>query len=395
MIIGAGPGVLDVRRLIGTGRRHLTRRCCVRPAQTLVGARFAAGTIEMLALAGSDAHRYDGGRASVPVPPMLVSCVAYEQGRKIADIPVADVSEYVHRPDCFVWVALFEPTQAELDEIADEFGLHELAVEDARKGHQRPKIEEYGDSLFAVLHPVELVKLEDGTDDLRIGEVSVFVGKNYVLTVRHRTQLGFAAVRARTEREPELLRHGAGFVLYALIDNVVDRYFPVLDQLETRLEASEEQLFASASSRGKIEELYVIKRQLMTLKHVVTPLMEAVGKLYGGRVPQLCQGTQEYFRDVYDHLARINGTIESIRETLTTAIQVNLALIGISDNEVTKRLAAWGALITVPTLIAGIYGMNFKHMPELDWTIGYPAAIFSMFAIDALLFLRFKRVKWI
>src|SRR6478672_9410428 len=206
---------------------------------------------------------------------MLVSCVAYEQGRKIADIPVADVSEYVRRPDCFVWVALFEPTQAELDEIADEFGLHELAVEDARKGHQRPKIEEYGDSLFAVLHPVELVKLEDGTDDLRIGEVSVFVGTNYVLTVRHRTQLGFAAVRARTEREPELLRHG----------------------------------------------------------------------------------TQEYFRDVYDHLARINGTIESIRETLTTAIQVNLALIGISDNEVTKRLAAWGALITVPTLIAGIYGM--------------------------------------
>jgi len=326
---------------------------------------------------------------------MLVSCVAYEQGRKIADIPVADVSEYVRRPDCFVWVALFEPTQAELDEIAGEFGLHELAVEDARKGHQRPKIEEYGDSLFAVLHPVEMIKLEDGTDDLRIGEVSVFVGKNYVLTVRHRTQLGFAAVRARTEREPELLRHGAGFVLYALIDNVVDRYFPVLDQLETRLEASEEQLFASASSRGKIEELYVIKRQLMTLKHVVAPLMEAVGKLYGGRVPQLCQGTQEYFRDVYDHLARINGTIESIRETLTTAIQVNLALIGISDNEVTKRLAAWGALITVPTLIAGIYGMNFKHMPELDWTIGYPLAIFSMFAIDALLFLRFRRVKWI
>ena len=306
---------------------------------------------------------------------MLVSCVAYEQGRKIADIPVADVSEYVNRPDCFVWVALFEPTQAELDEIAEEFGLHELAVEDARKGHQRPKIEEYGDSLFAVLHPVEIVKLEDGTDDLRIGEVSIFVGGNYVLTVRHRTQLGF--------------------VLYALIDNVVDRYFPVLDQLETRLESSEEQLFASASSRGKIEELYVIKRQLMALKHVVTPLMEAVGKLYGGRVPQLCQGTQEYFRDVYDHLARINGTIESIRETLTTAIQVNLALIGIADNEVTKRLAAWGALITVPTLIAGIYGMNFKHMPELDWQIGYPLAIFSMFAIDALLFLRFRRVKWI
>ena len=305
---------------------------------------------------------------------MLVSCVAYEEGRKLADIPTADISEYLHRPNCFVWVALVEPTQEELDEMAQEFDLHELAVEDARKGHQRPKIEEYGDSLFAVLHPAEIVKLDDGTDDIRIGEVDVFVGYNYVLTVRHRTQIGFAAVRQRTEREPELLRHGSGFVLYALIDNVVDRYFPVLDQLETRLEASEEQLFSSASSRDKLEELYGIKRQLMTLKHVVAPLMEAVGKLYGGRVPHLCQGTQDYFRDVYDHLARINGSIESIREILTTAIQVNLALIGIADNEVTKRLAAWGALITVPTLIAGIYGMNFEHMPEIQWEHGYPVA---------------------
>jgi len=326
---------------------------------------------------------------------MLVSCVAYEDGRKIADIPVADVSEYVHRPNCFVWVAMFEPTQGELDEIAREFDLHELAVEDARKGHQRPKIEEYGDSLFAVLHPAEIVRGEDGSDEMRIGEVDIFVGVNYVLTVRHRTQLGFAGVRARTEREPELLRHGSGFVLYALIDNVVDRYFPVLDQLETRLEASEEQLFTSASTRDKLEELYGIKRQLMTLKHVVSPLMEAVGKLYGGRVPHLCQGTQEYFRDVYDHLARINGTVESIRETLTTAIQVNLALIGIADNEVTKRLAAWGALITVPTLIAGIYGMNFKHMPELDAALGYPLVVFGMVAVDAVLFLRFRRAKWI
>jgi len=326
---------------------------------------------------------------------MLVSCVAYQQGRKLADIPVADISEYLHRPGCFVWVALFEPTEAELDEMAQEFGLHELAVEDARKGHQRPKIEEYGDSLFAVLHPAELIKLDDGSEDIRIGEVDIFVGANYILTVRHRTQIGFSAVRARTEREPELLSRGSGFVLYALIDNVVDRYFPVLDQLETRLEASEEQLFSSASSRDKLEELYGIKRQLMTLKHVVAPLMEAVGKLYGGRVPHLCQGTQEYFRDVYDHLARINGTIESIREILTTAIQVNLALIGIADNEVTKRLAAWGALITVPTLIAGIYGMNFKHMPELDWSIGYPLVVFTMIAIDVVLFLRFRHAKWI
>ncbi|HEU4611684.1 MAG TPA: magnesium/cobalt transporter CorA [Kofleriaceae bacterium] len=326
---------------------------------------------------------------------MLISCVAYEHGHKIADIPVADISEYVHRPNCFVWVALFEPTLEELDEMGAEFGLHELAVEDARKGHQRPKIEEYGDSLFAVLHPAEMVKGEDGREELNIGEVDIFVGPNYILTVRHRTQIGFSGVRARTEREPEFLRHGAGFVFYALLDNVVDRYFPVLDELETRLETAEEQLFAGASTRSKIEELYALKRELMALKHAVAPLMEAVGKLFGGRVPSMCQGTQDYFRDVYDHLARINGTIESIREMLTTAIQVDLALIGISDNEVTKRLAAYGALITVPTLIAGIYGMNFRHMPELDWSVGYPLAIFCMAAIDAILFVRFRRAKWI
>jgi len=326
---------------------------------------------------------------------MLISCVAYQNGRKLADLPVEDVSEYVGRPDCFVWVALFQPTREELDQMAEEFGLHELAVEDARKGHQRPKIEEYGDSLFAVLHPVEMEKAEDGTESLMLGEVDIFVGPNYILSVRHRTKLGFAAVRTRTEREPDLLRHGAGFVFYALIDNVVDRYFPVLDDLETRLEAAEEHMFAAPASRKQIEQLYALKGMLMTLKHAVSPLMESVGKLYGGRVPQLCQGTQDYFRDVYDHLARINAAIESSREMLTTAIQVNLALIGISDNEVTKRLAAYGALITVPTLVAGIYGMNFHHMPELDWSLGYPLAIAVMLVIDGLLFLRFRKVKWI
>jgi magnesium transporter len=327
--------------------------------------------------------------------PMLVSCVAYEHGHKIADIPPAEISEYVCRPNCFVWVALVEPTREELDEMAKEFGLHELAVEDARKGHQRPKIEEYGDSLFAVLHPAEMIEGPDGREELNIGEVDIFVGRNYVLTVRHRTQVGFSGVRARTEREPEHLSNGAGFVFYALLDNVVDRYFPVLDRLETRLEAAEDQLFIGAATRSKIEELYGLKRELMALKHVVAPLMEAVGKLFGGRVPQLCGGSQEYFRDVYDHLARINGTIDSTREMLTTAIQVNLALIGMSDNEVTKRLAAYGALITVPTLIAGIYGMNFKNMPELSWSIGYPLAIVLMVVIDAFLFVRFRRAHWI
>jgi magnesium transporter len=326
---------------------------------------------------------------------MLISCVVYENGRKLADIPVEDISDYVKRPDDFVWVALFEPSREELDKMAEEFDLHPLAVEDARSGHQRPKIEEYGDSLFAVLQPVEKIKGDDGDDDLLVGEVDIFVGPNYVLSVRHRTHLGFTSVRARAEREPELLRNGSAFVLYALMDNVVDRYFPVLDDLETQLETAEEQMFSTASTRDRLELLYDLKRKLMTLKHAVAPLMEAVGKLYGGRVPQLCKGTQEYFRDVYDHLSRINGAIESSREMLTTATQVNLALISLSENEVTKRLAAWGALITVPTLIAGIYGMNFENMPELKTAYGYPLAIAFMVGVDALLFWRFRVAKWL
>src|SRR5205814_7431005 len=232
---------------------------------------------------------------------MLINCAAYQDGEKLGDIAPEDISKYVSRPECFVWVAMKDPGPGELAAMQHEFDLHPLAVEDARSGHQRPKIEEYGDSLFAVLQPIEKIKTDDGNDDLLVGEVDVFVGENYILSVRHRTHLGFAAVRARAEREPELLRHGSAFVLYALMDNVVDRYFPVLDGLETQLETAEEQMFSTAptSTRDRLETLYVLKRKLMTLKHAIAPLMEAVGKLYGGRVPHLCKGTQEYFRDVY------------------------------------------------------------------------------------------------
>jgi magnesium transporter len=179
------------------------------------------------------------------------------------------------------------------------------------------------------------------------------------------------------------------------MDAVVDRYFPIMDDLESSLEAAESNLFDGESIRDKIEGLYALKRRLMILKHAVAPLMEVVGKLFGGRVPQLCVGTQEYFRDVYDHLSRINSAIESIREMLATAITVNIAMISLSESEVTKRLAAWGALITVPTLIAGIYGMNFERMPELKWALGYPMALCIMLIVDGYLFWRFRRAEWI
>jgi magnesium transporter len=202
-------------------------------------------------------------------------------------------------------------------------------------------------------------------------------------------------VRARCEREPENLKYGSGFVFYALIDAVVDRYFPVLDAIEDEFEQFEEQIFTGNSLRANIEGLYYVRQKLTTLQHAVVPLLEAVGKLYGGRVPQVCAGLQEYYRDVYDHLVRISQTINSQRDTVTTAIQVNVAMITFSETEVTKRLAAWGALIAVPTFIASLYGMNFKHMPELDWELGYPVAVGAMALINIVLFRRFRKAGWL
>ncbi len=325
---------------------------------------------------------------------MLINCVAYQKGRKLADIPIEDISEYVSRPDCFVWVALFEPDESELELMAEEFGLHELAVEDAHKGHQRPKIEEYGDSLFAVLQTID-TDPNDADGDFIIGEINVFVGRNFILSVRRRSPHGLQEVRKRAEVEPENLSHGAGFVFYAIMDTVVDRYFPVLERLETELEKLEGEIFRTTPTRANIEGFYDLKYRLMVLKHAVSPLMEAVGKLFGGRVPPVCLGSQEYFRDVYDHLVRINTSIESQREMLQTGISVSLTLISLADNEVTKRLAAYGALITVPTLIAGIYGMNFQHMPELSWSFGYPLVVSAMIAIDVVLFFKFRKAGWL
>ena len=321
---------------------------------------------------------------------MLVNCVAYQEGRKLADIQPREIHEYVRRPECFIWVALYEPTPEELETMQREFGLHELAVEDARHGHQRPKIEEYGDSLFVVLHTVELAG-----DELKVGEVDICVGPNYVLSVRSGTEQGFAEVRARSEREPDLLRQGSAYVLYAIMDTVVDRYFPVLDALEDELEEVEKRIFSGKNNRAIIESLYVLKQKLMTLKHATGPLLEASSKLYGGRVPQLCAGLQEYFRDVYDHLIRVNQSIDTLREMVITALSVNLSLLTMQGSEVTKRLAGYAALVAVPTMIAGIYGMNFEYMPELTWSLGYPLTMAVTVAIDGYLFYRFRKAKWL
>jgi magnesium transporter len=273
--------------------------------------------------------------------------------------------------------------------LRDEFALHELAVEDAQHGHQRPKIEEYGQSLFVVLHTVEIVD-----DELKSGEVAIFVGRTYVISVRRGTQRGLAEVRRRCEEEPDLLRHGPAYVLYALMDAIVDRYFPVLDTLSADIERVEDRIFSGETSRVSVEALYGLKRKLTTLEHACGPLLEVTGKLYGGRVPPTCLNLQEYFRDVHDHLARLQQSIDNLRDMVSTAMSVNLSLITLQENEVVKRLAAYASLVAVPTLIAGIYGMNFDYMPELRMTWGYPLVLGAMVIVDVYLIYRFKKARW-
>ncbi|MEP6738848.1 MAG: magnesium and cobalt transport protein CorA [Caldimonas sp.] len=322
---------------------------------------------------------------------MLINCVAYEDGNKLAECPIDDISEYLARPGCFVWVALKDATPEELLKMQEEFGLHDLAVEDARYGHQRPKIEEYGNTLFAVLHTVEL----SPTDEMIVGEVDIFVGPNFVLSARNRTQQGFLGVRARAEREPHLLRHGSAFVFYALMDAVVDRYFPIIDALETELETIEAQIFETGLGRTNIQLLYLLKQKIGIVKHAVAPLLEAVAKLVSGRVPQVCSANREYFRDVFDHLTRMNSSLDALRETIGTAIQVNLSMVTIEESEITKRLAAWAGIFAVATAFAGIWGMNFQGMPELKLEWGYPAALAIIASACTFVWWRFKRARWL
>lgn len=321
---------------------------------------------------------------------MLINCVAYQDGQKLADIDIANISDWLAKLDCFIWVAMRDASMQELEAMQEEFDLHPLAIEDAARGHQRPKIEEYGETVFIVM---QLLEMHEG--EVQVGEVAVFVGRNFVLSVRRSSQQNFLGVRERCEREPELLKQGAGFVSYALMDAVVDRYFPLVDALEVELEEIEAEIFERGAARSNIERLYALKHRTATLRHAVVPLLEVVGKLHGGRVPAVCMASQEYFRDVHDHLARINGAIDTIRDTIATAIQVNLSLVTIEESEVTKRLAAWAAIFAVSTALAGIWGMNFEVMPELKWKYGYPMALFVIGSMVGFLYWRFRRRGWL
>jgi magnesium transporter len=324
--------------------------------------------------------------------PGVVNCASYAGGQRVADLAICDIHEVLKQKDRFVWIGLYEPREEILREVQTEFGLHDLAIEDALMAHQRPKLELYDGSLFVVLRTARLLP---GGKGLEFGETHVFVGERYVVSVRHGSLKSHIGLRARCESTPHLLSKGPGFVLYALMDFIVDQYLPIVEALEEQLEELEEEIFGETFSRATTGRIYRLKRDLLSLKRAVSPLVDVCNRLVRFDLRVIPEDTRPYFRDVYDHVVRINEMIDNLRELLTTALEANLSLISVSQNEHTKRLAAWAAIIAVPTMIAGVYGMNFDAMPELHWQLGYPLVMGIMIAACAGLFVGFRRSGWL
>jgi len=322
----------------------------------------------------------------------VVNSIAYAGGLRLGEVPIPDISEVLEQPGRFVWIGLHEPDAEVLTEVQGEFALHDLAIEDATRAHQRPKLERYGDSLFAVLRTAHL---DRATGAIEFGETHLFVGSNYVVSVRHGASLPYVEVRSRCEASPDLLAKGPGFVLYALMDFIVDQYFPLVDAFEDRLEGLEDDIFKQTLTRETTERIYQLKRNLLEVKRAVAPLIDMCNRLVRTDSALIPDDARVYFRDVYDHAIRINEMIDTLRELLTTALEANLSLISVSQNDAMKRLAGWAAIIGVPTMIAGIYGMNFKFMPELEWALGYPVTMAVMLAACGFLYYRFKRSGWL
>jgi magnesium transporter len=325
-------------------------------------------------------------------PGGVINCAAYAGGRRVADLALDQLRDAVSGEDVFVWLGLYEPDTTTLQQVQRQFGLHELAIEDAFHAHQRPKLELYDDTLFAVLRTAQLV---GEPRHIEFGETHVFVGRRFVVSVRHGSLRSHVDLRARCESTPHLLAKGPGFVLYALMDFVVDQYFPIVEALEEHLEELEEEIFGDRFSRETTGGIYQLKRDLLAIKRAVSPLIDVCNRLVRFDSVLIPEDTRPYFRDVYDHVVRINDMVDNTRELLTTALEANLSMISVSQNEDTKRLAAWAAIIAVPTMVAGIYGMNFRHMPELSWAAGYPVSLGVMALACLGLYRGFKRSGWL
>jgi magnesium transporter len=321
----------------------------------------------------------------------VVNCATYSQGCRTANVELDEVHEVLKESNQFVWIGLHEPSEEILNKVQKEFGLHELAVEDARNAHQRPKVELYGDSVFIALRTAQMNK-EHHTE---FGETHFFVGPNFIVTIRHGASLSYATVRSRCESTPQLLTKGQGFVLYAVMDFIVDQYFPVIQELEQELEIVEDKVFKEKPSRETTEHIYQLKRELLEVKRATSPLVDICNRLMRFEIKCISEETRPYFRDVYDHAIRINEVVDNTRELLNTALEANFSLISISQSDVSKKFAGWAAIIAIPTMVAGFYGMNFKFMPELNWHYGYPFVVGCTILACVLLYYFFRRSGWL
>lgn len=321
---------------------------------------------------------------------MVMKCVAYRGGVSLGDVTLDDISEVLKENDTFVWLGLREVDRDLLLKIQEEFGLHELAIEDACLAHQRPKIEEYGDSVFIVLHTAHWEN-----DQTVFGETHLFMGARFLVTVRHGSSASHSKVRGRCEAMPHQLAKGPGFALYAIMDFIVDNYVPVIEGLQQRFDALESAIFQYRPSRQTMEGLYELKRELLLLEGAITPVIDICNELMRFHNEVIPKDVRVYFRDIADHIKRTDHLIRGMREMLIAAMQVHLTFETVRQNEVVKRLAGWGAILAIPTMVFSWYGMNFKYMPELDWPYSYPVVVIGVLTGSLLLYRRLKRVGWL
>lgn len=322
---------------------------------------------------------------------MVVNCVAYRNtGKRVSDISIEQISDVLQDAETFIWLGLHEPDETLLWKVQQEFGLHELSVEDALHAHQRPKIEVYDDVLFIAMHTAQFVG-----GKVEFGETHVFLGKRFLVTVRHGASLSYAPARARCEQTPRLLALGPSFGLYAVMDSVVDNFFPIVESFQESLRELEEEIFQDEFDRETTKSLYRLKRELVKLRLAVAPLQDIVNQLVRFHPELVEDDVRAYFRDVFDHAVRMSETINTLGEMLTAALQLNLSLVSLGQNTVVKRLAGWAGLLTVPTLIASIYGMNFEFMPELHWRYGYFGMLGLTAVICGLLYWRLKKAGYL
>ncbi|WP_411834268.1 magnesium and cobalt transport protein CorA [Pseudoxanthomonas mexicana] len=325
------------------------------------------------------------------LPPSIVNCAVYDRDGRRRNIGLDEISDVLADPDGgFVWVGMYEPDEATMEKLQAEFCLHDLAVEDARKAHQRPKLEAYGNSLFLAAHTAQVVD-----ERIRYGETQAFLGARYLITVRHGASLSYAPARQRVEREPELLHLGPAYGLYAVLDYIVDNYQPIVQSYQDTLGMLERDIFSDTYRRSVVRRLYDLKRELTLMRVAVAPLQDVLAQLMRTPGALVSEEVKLYLRDVHDHALRVNETIDTLRDMLGTALSVNLSMVTLAQGETVKRLGAWAALLAAPTLMTSWYGMNFDSMPEVHSRFGYGLLILAVAGVCAVLYALFKRARWL